>query len=359
VTFISQHLGRPLGFGTSSYSYNLYNALRKRIDLRPLTPPMVIDPPISGLDIFVLIPLKILIERPESDIYHLTLPYHGFLIPLIRLLNPKARIITTVYDLIPQLIGRNPAYRGIHSPFRGWRRLTTPFTSIFRMKGLEMALRDSDLLISISSQTKSDLISLYGVDERKICVSQLGVDEKFQSKKAKNGIFTVGYLGRFEIYKDIPFLIRGYSILEKKNPAKSRLVLYGSGVSMEECKNLVIELGLKTVEFRGFAPEADLVDIYNSFDAFVFPSDVEGFGLPIIEAQKCGVPVIVKESTHVPSEVTAFCLKARDEKHLAAILEKLMKDGFVFSEEHKRHLSRFSWDDCADSTIKAYEEALK
>ena len=252
-------------------------------------------------------------------------------------------MVTTIYDL-------NPFF------FMDLDRHTLLPVS----KGLSAAIKHSDLLLVISSQTKADLMKYFPVDEKKIRITLLAADKKFMPlERKKGGVFTVGYIGGFAGGKNVPFLIRAYSIFEKKCKVPCRLLLYGKGAQYQECARLAKALGTKTVEFRGFADEKDIVDIYNSFDVFVFPSLAEGFGLPIIEAQMCHVPVIVKDGAHVPDEVTRFCLKAKDEEHLAQLLEKVQSEGFTFSKEHLEYLKQFTWDACIDKTISAYEEVLK
>jgi glycosyltransferase involved in cell wall biosynthesis len=215
------------------------------------------------------------------------------------------------------------------------------------------------MVIAISSLTKADIVERFGVDPERVRVTLLGTAVKFKPiERAPNPVFTIGYLGRFDGYKDVAFLIRAYAVFEKANPGASRLVLYGKGAKYAECMELSKSLGLKGVEFRGFAAEGDIASIYNSFDLFVFPSNLEGFGLPIVEAQKCHVPVIVKGAAHIPEEVTRYCLKAKDEEHMAALMGQVMKGGFVFSPEHLKHLEEFSLASCARKTLAVYEEAL-
>ncbi len=135
-----------------------------------------------------------------------------------------------------------------------------------------------------------------------------------------------------------------------------KLVLYGKGPQYDSCLSLAKELGIKNVEFKGFADEKDLVKIYNSFDVFVFPSKMEGFGFPVLEAQKCGVPVIVKEAARISPEITEFCLKSKDENHLSDILLGIAEKGFVYPNSHEEYLKQFTWEYCTATTISIYEK---
>jgi len=77
------------------------------------------------------------------------------------------------------------------------------------------------------------------------------------------------------------------------------------------------------VKFMGFAPEEKIVEIYDSFDVFVFPSLYEGFGLPILEAQARGLPVIIYKYGKIPKEVRKYCFEAESPEHMAQIIEHL------------------------------------
>jgi len=356
VTLVAHYLDESVGHGMDRYSLKLMQGLREKgVKVNPVSSPaFLLGPPKSFLDFFFYLPLRSILRLGPGDLFHFTAPQAGLAIPFLKRIFRK-KVVTTIYDLHPFI--------------------DTGMKSSFPVrKALETAVMCSDTLLVISSQTKRDILRLFKVDEKKIRVTLLAADGKFQAsadKKMAGGkpqgitpqggahVFTVGYIGGFAPYKNVPFLIRAYSIFEKKCKSPCRLLLYGKGPEYQNCIRLAKELGAKGVEFRGFADEKDIVGIYNSFDVFVFPSNAEGFGLPIIEAQMCGVPVIVKEGAHVPEEVTEMCLKAADEEHLASLLEKVRSDGFVFSKEHLDYLKRFTWDDCIDKTIAAYKDVLK
>ena len=353
IALVSQCLDRPLGFGISTYSYQLFQELKKRnIEVKTIIAPLTFPSKPYFLS------FKVLLNVTHTKLYHFLEPTTGIIFPLFKKFHPDKVIITTIYDLQLYLFYHNQKNKSQNLYGRGWRAAIRNVTTQFHIQSIRTAVQNSDLLIAISSQTKRDLIDYLDIAENKIRVVPLGADERFKPiKRTKNRSFAVGYLGNFESHKDVPFLIHAYSIFEKQYP-QSKLVLYGKGAKQEECLELARKLGIKNAEFRGYADEKDLVNIYNSFDVFVFPSDMEGFGLPIIEAQRCLVPVIVKEKTHIPEEVTKFCLKAKDEQHAAELIEGVYNNGFTFTKEHKNHLAQFTWKNCADRTIEVYEEFL-
>jgi glycosyltransferase involved in cell wall biosynthesis len=73
----------------------------------------------------------------------------------------------------------------------------------------------------------------------------------------------------------------------------------------------------KNTNFKGFAPENDLVNIYDSFDVFIFPSYHDGEGLPILEAQSRSLPVIIYKYGKIPKEVRKYCFEAESPDHMA------------------------------------------
>ena len=103
----------------------------------------------------------------------------------------------------------------------------------------------------------------------------------------------------------------------------------------------------KDVEFLSSVPEKDLVDVYNSFDAYVVPSEWEGFGLPILEAQRCRIPVVIRADAHIPEEVGRHCLKATSARHMADILYEILEDDTLRGRVARTGLEyskRFRWE---------------
>jgi glycosyltransferase involved in cell wall biosynthesis len=344
VVLVAHYLDESVGFGMDRYAFKLLNGLRERgLNIIAISSTAKFISPLKSLaDFFIYLPFRSILPAGGPDIYHFVAPQAGIAIPFIKKLHKK-KVVTTIYDLTPFL--EKDKNKGAF---------------LLVSKALECAITHSDMLLVISSQTKNDLLKYFKVDESKVRITLLAADRKFQPiQRERNKEFTVGYVGGFAGYKNVPFLVKAYSIFEKKCKTPSKLVLYGKGPEYNYCQKLAAELRIRNVEFRGFADEKDLVKIYNSFDVFVFPSTIEGFGLPIIEAEMCRVPVIVKDGAHVPEEVTRFCPKAKDESHLATLLEQIRSNGFEFSKEHVRHLESFSWNSCIEQTILIYQEILK
>ncbi|MBU0527643.1 glycosyltransferase family 4 protein [Candidatus Micrarchaeota archaeon] len=338
VALVAHYLDKGVGYGISRYAFELLHGLRKKgISASTISCPHKFPSPLkSAFDYYFYLPLLVLFMGGNSRVFHFTMQQAGFAIPLLKLLRRK-KVVTTIHDL---------------HPFIQEEKSLPLLKTAIRMSATE-----SDYILADSQQTKDDIIAHFNVPEEKIKVVSLGIDDKFKPmKRPKNKEFTVGYIGGFSEQKDVPYLLRAFSIFEKQSSKPAKLVLYGKGPQYETCLSLAKELGIKKVEFKGFADEKDLVKIYNSFDVFVFPSKMEGFGFPVLEAQKCGVPVVVKEAARISPEITEFCFKSKNEKDLARILSDIVKNGFTYPEEHYNYLDRFTWDTCADETIKIYKK---
>jgi glycosyltransferase involved in cell wall biosynthesis len=225
--------------------------------------------------------------------------------------------------------------------------------------------RFADRILADSTQTKADIIAHLGIAENKITVVNLGVADKFAPMpKEPREHYVVGYVGSLSRRKRLDHLLRAFYLLkERLTETPVRLVICGSKrLEYPALVKLATEHDIsRDVEFRGFVTEETLVETYNSFDVFVLPSEWEGFGLPILEAQKCGVPVVIRKGTHIPSEVSAACLQAESETDIADKIQRLFTDSDFRStviREGLEHSKQFTWEKTVRQVLAIYEEQL-
>jgi glycosyltransferase involved in cell wall biosynthesis len=177
-----------------------------------------------------------------------------------------------------------------------------------------------------------------GYPKDRIFIVSHGVDERFLSrtKRRKGGAFKVGFIGALNVRKNLSMAINAF-----KRASSSHMQLEIWGRQILEYENLrLLASGDRRIKFMGFAPEGRLVDIYDSFDVFVFPSLYEGFGLPIIEAQARGLPVIIYKHAKIPEEVGRYCFKAEDEDHMSRIITKLCANGY--DEKARKRATKYA-----------------
>ena len=222
------------------------------------------------------------------------------------------------------------------------------------------SLRISDYMIAVSSLVKENAIE-WGYDKDRIFVVNDFIGKEFITKEIKEkkarSKFVIGYLGTFRLRKNVGEAIKAFMLL-KGNDYSFELW----GKQNFEYKNLVKQAANdKRIVFRGPAPEEKIVDIYDSFDAFVFPSLYEGFGLPILEAQARGLPVIIYKYGKIPKEVRRYCFEAESPEHMAQIIEELKENGY--NEKKRReamdYARSFTWEKTAKKTLEVYIEVSR
>jgi glycosyltransferase involved in cell wall biosynthesis len=150
-------------------------------------------------------------------------------------------------------------------------------------------------------------------------------------------------------------------------PAERRPLLAMPGYATpheHELRARAAELGVgDVVRFLGWLSEAELEDLYRSADAFVFPSLLEGFGLPVLEAMARGVPVATSDRTSL-AEVAgdaALLFDAEDEASIAAAIQRLLSDSELaerLGAAGVAQAARFTWDDTAEGTVESYRRAI-
>ena len=295
---------------------------------------------------------------PKSyDVYHC--PYHP-LIPQGYLGNlPR---ILTIYDLIPIL----------------FPEFMTPKKCLDFHAILESIDCDRDWVICISQNTKQDFCDYTGMKPERIFVTSLAASSYFfpvtdsaivasalKRYKVPNSPYLLS-LCTLEPRKNLSFLIRCFlKIISEKPGQELNLVLVGvGGWKNAEIFQIVEENSqLKSrVIFTGYVPDIDLSAIYSGALAFVYPSLYEGFGLPPLEAMQCGVPVITSNTSSLPEVVdkAGILIDPSQEDDLCQAILRVVEDAELRSELSRKSIqqaAKFSWDNCAEQTMKAYQIA--
>ncbi|MFQ5405662.1 MAG: glycosyltransferase family 4 protein [Candidatus Micrarchaeia archaeon] len=247
----------------------------------------------------------------------------------------------------------------------------TPFSNVNEQTHYEKILRlafkqaaTCDALLAISAQTRKEMHTQFGTSEKNVVLAPPGVDERFKKlKREKNKQTKIGYVGGFNKRKQVDFTLRAFKTLLEQHDANAVLELYGPPSQNEKnLKKLSKKLGItSSVNFNGLANDEKLPKIYNSFDAFAYASVHEGFGMPVLEAQRCGVPVVLRANAKIPKEVSKEALKAKNEEDMAKHLADIASDSRKrrrLVERSTKHAKKFTWKNTVKQTIKAYEKTL-
>lgn len=311
---------KTLGTGTQRTSYELWRNIKplsdkQGIDIDRVEVGMGSSPGSRKISFTLLLPFK---DFSKYDIVHLLIP-----IPITPRAGKKTKILTTVNEFLVLEKGTIPYEKLIGDQIKKGD-IRSKLSGIVG-SAISRQIFNSDYIAVNSTQTRSEAIKL-GYPSERIFIVNHGVDERFLSKAKhkKSNKFRVGYIGALNVRKNISFAIDAFKKTSSKN---TEFEIWGRQIL--EYQNLVKRSkGDKRIKFMGFAPEDRLVRIYDRFDAFVFPSLYEGFGLPIIEAQSRGLPVIIFKEGRIPKEIRKYCLEAKDEADMARIITDLQRKGY-------------------------------
>jgi glycosyltransferase involved in cell wall biosynthesis len=260
---------------------------------------------------------------------------------------------------------------------------------IYMLFSIKNSCKWAKKIIAVSENTKKDLLRLYKVPEDKISVVYEGASDNFQfsifnfqsnlndKKNTKYKIPDTKYLlfvGRLEERKNVCGIIDAYKILKEKYDIPHSLVLAGEPgfnygivklkienlLKIENCKLKIIELG--------FVSEEEKYELLKNADVFLFPSFYEGFGLPILEAQSVGTPVVTSDISSIPEIAGAQLLELKELSSCSAILVnpynseeiaeatwKLISDENLKNdmiEKGLKNVKRFSWEKCGEEIGK-------
>ncbi len=202
-----------------------------------------------------------------------------------------------------------------------------------------------------------------GVDERfRVVQDRAIVDEAIQRYGLRSPY--VLYVGGFDRRKNVDALVLAYAQTAVRNEAT--LVLVGAGE--QESARLLATVESAALENRvrilGYVPDDDLVLLYNGASAFIYPSLYEGFGLPVVEAMACGVPVLASNCTSLPEVVAdaALLFDPTRPDDIAAAIDRVFTNGDdEMSRLRSRGLAvaaRLTWRNTAERTLDVYRAAL-
>lgn len=271
------------------------------------------------------------------------------------------RAVTTIHDLIPL---RFPD----HAPQSRKSRLMPIFRQVLRE-----AARRSTRIATVSHVSATDIAELLHAAPGKIDVIHNGVSPDFSPPAAPVGAFSTKrdplellYVGRADPYKNIERLIHVVHALQQEHACPTRLTLVGTpDPRYPEPQKCIQRLGLEnTVRWTGFVMDNELLAHIRAADVMVHASRYEGFGLQIIEAMACGIPVVCSNAGSLPEVAgnAAILVPPDDTAAYARAILHLRDD----SQERNRRIAaglenakRFSWEITAHATIACYEAAAQ
>lgn len=262
---------------------------------------------------------------------------------------PSAPLVVTVHDV---------AWRRFpeHATARGTR---------FFERSLTLALRDATLLLASSEATAADLVRC-GADPARLRVVPLGVVPRTVSAEARMAVRAtydlagpfVLWTGTIEPRKNLPALVRAFTALQRDDVT---LVLVGPKGWNEDLRALLAPIA-DNVVVPGFVPAAHLAALYAECAVFCYPSLLEGFGLPVLEALAQGAPVITSTGTSTQEVAgdSAILVDPTDGAALLLALREVLEDEALarrLAGKGPTRAAAFTWEQSAALTCDAYREA--
>ena len=281
--------------------------------------------------------------------------FHGLSneLPLVRNTVPT---VVTIHDLI-----------FLHYPhcYKSADRL------IYNFK-FRKACENSDRIIAVSQCTKRDIVECYGIDANKIDVVYQGCDDGFKIKRSNEELAEVRkryslpegkfllYVGTVEERKNVLLAVKALRLLDRSIP----LIIVGRETHYARMvKEYIAKYNLEDrVLFRQIH-FADLPAVYQSASVFVYPSRYEGFGIPILEALCCGVPVVGATGSCLEEAggEGSFYVDPDDDEGMAGIIARILEDGQLrqtMIEQGYCHASNFTRESIAKNTMNVYNKVL-
>jgi glycosyltransferase involved in cell wall biosynthesis len=280
--------------------------------------------------------------------------FHGpdFVLPPLR---SRTRTIVTVHDL---------SY--LHYP-----RCFEPALLDYLTSAVPRAAARADWVLADSESTRRDAIEMLGVPEQQTGVLYPGVEPRFQpiedqavlshvrSKYGLPDCFVLS-VGTVQPRKNYVRLVDAFTQLGI--PGVHLVIAGGTGWLYQELLDRIEELGLQErVHLTGYVDDVDLPAIYNLAQVVAQPSLYEGFGIPIVEAMACGIPVVAADNSSLPEAAgeAGLLVDAMDSEALADALSRALTNSQLRRAMVERGLAQarqFTWQRAAETLHATYQQ---
>lgn len=301
----------------------------------------------------------------------------------IPLVHP--RTVTTVHDLgferFPELYADKPI--GGSGSIGQILKLLVRLCSFGRYGTSELdyhrwsarfAVRHATRLITVSEFTKREMVDRYRLPPDSITVIHHGIDEKayqrpsdevIRARRAEYGIEKLYfvYVGRLEKKKNTALLIDAFVRFRKSRPDVQLVLIGKKGFGWERADKIIRDNGLTNeVRVLGWIPNEASTAIVAGASAFVFLSEYEGFGMPILESYCIGTPVIASTNASIPEVAgdAAILVSVDDREKICAAMTDILDRPSHATELVRRgkvRVREFTWTSCASQTLEVLRAA--
>jgi glycosyltransferase involved in cell wall biosynthesis len=296
--------------------------------------------------------LPAVLWRERPDLVHV--PH--YVVPVLR----PGPVVVTVHDVIQ-----------LFYPPRSRPQLASLYLRVV----LRSALRRARRVITVSRNSRRDLINLFGADPERLVVVPNGVDERLGRRphgeflddvKERLGLRPplVLVVANDKPHKNLEIVLRSFYLARRDRGVRAQLVMVGGVDESHPLLRRAERLGLgENVRGLGRIHQSDLHALYHLSAVLLHVALYEGFGLPILEAMRAGLPVVTSNigAMRELGEGSARLVNPLDVAEVAAALEKVLVDDLLrrrMVEGGRKRADELTWDRTVEGTVDAYRQAL-
>jgi glycosyltransferase involved in cell wall biosynthesis len=274
--------------------------------------------------------------------------FHGLSHELPHGIPRSIKRVVTIHDLI---VWRFPQFYSVVD------------RCVHRSK-IRHSCRIADVVVAVSEQTKKDLMRIMNIPEQKITVVYHGADESpyIPSADSPYDFEYILYVGERHFYKNFIFFCRDCMPILKRHK-NLKVICTGVPFTWEE-NYFIAVFGMEDRFIQTFVQsDQEFMDLYHHAVAFVYPSEYEGFGIPILEAYKADCPVMLNRRSCFPEiagdAAVYFNLDAYEsdfEEQFETLYHLDGNEREALLVKQRERLKRYSWTKSAQQLADVYRK---
>jgi glycosyltransferase involved in cell wall biosynthesis len=295
--------------------------------------------------------IPLVVRRERLDVFHA--PHY-----VLPALTPCPTVVT-IHDCIHLMFPEYLSHRAAYAYARA---------------SLWTAAHKSDRIVTVSEQSKRDILKFFDVPANKIVVTPNAIDDRFgvdldeEHVKQTRERYQLSqsyilYVGNIKPHKNLERLIEAFHYVRSQGRSELELLIIGDEISkLQSLRRAVHRHDLhRYVRFHGYVPDKTLAVLYKLASVFVFPSLYEGFGLPPLEAMASGTPVVTSNVSSLPEVVgdAAVLVDPYSAHAIADGILRVLHSAHLRADLRRRGLQRaqeFSWNRSVRRVREIYEE---